>query len=458
LGFQSERKGLVTTAGTNHYPREFHLWDLPQKQIFGRLDDDYRRVLISSLVERLGIVTLSELLNVDPVTVREWTVDSSDQLAGQRSGYLRLDVLFRVAHIAGNGFSANEIEGHVTALKGYRRSLPAYDIRFPFVESSSMIRLLMHFIGDGSLYPTVGSTKPSAYTNKNAILRKGFISCLKEIFGDVSTCVRERTSDLDRAHVSVPKWISYVVAHFYPDALFGQLQARLPIAIFSLPRKLQTEAIRTLADDDGSVQELCIRFVSGSRTLLEDTRRLMLQIVQEDPELSRSEKDTLGNALSSVRQQRNWYRLDVGFRAFKWYRRTIGFSHPDKKRELDFRIRAAQRSRLLDTLTHDFLILSELLSGQRTAQDIAIANFIREEYVHAALRYHSARGRVVKCGKSLKRKKAAWRWALTDCGRKWVHTLSVANKRRSKDFMREALPHRDYMRYRWLKSVELTPE
>lgn len=164
------------------------------------------------------------------------------------------------------------------AIKGYGCSLPAYGTPLPIREGVFTIRLLMHFIGDGFIYPVVGSTKVSAYNNQNAHLRKQFISCLTAVFGDVSLCAREDLSSRTRARVWVPKWVAYALAHWYPDARFGQSRTRLPKIMFSLPRELRIEAVHTLADDDGCVQQLCIRFVSGSYSLLEDTRRLILQI------------------------------------------------------------------------------------------------------------------------------------------------------------------------------------
>jgi hypothetical protein len=240
--------------------------------------------------------------------------------------------------------------------------------------------------------------------------------------------------------------------------LFGQLRSKLPGIIFTLPRQLKVEAIRTLADDDGSVQELCIRFVSGSCALLEDTRRLILQLIQDDKELAGPQKETLEDSVSTIRRQRNWYRMDLGFRIFEWYQHTIGFSHPEKVRELDLRIKAANQTRHSDALTRDSLIFSDLMNGHRTAQEIAFAHYVREEYVHESLRYHAARGRVMKCGKSLRRKKAAAQWALTEGGMNWLHTLTMINSDRRKSFMREMLAGRDYTRYRFLKSVELMAE
>lgn len=404
------------------------------------------------MIERFGETTLAKLTHVHPRTLRQWATTDSDLSSKPRSGYIRLDVLFVLAKLlTDEGFSRQEIERHVVALKGYGSSLPAYGMRFPFVESPSMIRILMHFMGDGFIHPIVGVAKSSCYSNQNARLRDGFVSNLKEIFGDVSTCTKEKLSDRDRLHVSVPKWIAYLLAYFYPDARFGQLRSKLPNIIFSLPRELKVEAVRTLADDDGSVQELCIRFVSGSPALLEDTRRLILDLVRKDDTLSESEKAVLASSISLVRNQKNWYRLDLGFRGFEWYRRTISFSHPEKTRELEFRIKAAQRTKRLDALARDFLVFRELLSGQRTAQEIALGHLIREEYVHESLGYHSAQGRVLKCGKLLRRKKAAARWSLTEDGRKWLQILSLVNRNRTKDFLRKTLPERDYMRYRWLR-------
>jgi hypothetical protein len=155
--------------------------------------------------------------------------------------------------------------------------------------------------------------------------------------------------------------------------------------------------------------------------------------------------------VSPVRQQRNWYRLDLGFHAFGWCKQTIGFSHPEKARELEFRLKAAELTRHLDALARDFLIFSDLSNGPRTAQEIAFAHFIREEHIHESLSYHFAHGRVIKCGKSLRRKKAAAKCSLIRDGWNWAQTLSLANGDRRKDFMRKTLPERDYMRYRWLR-------
>lgn len=421
------------------------------------MDDDHERAIFSRLLQGVAALALPTPSHANPMATGGWFFENSNGVNEERAGYVRLDVLFGFCSFGPEGFSREEIEAHVVALKGHRSSKPTYDVRLPFAEGSSMIRLLTHFIGDGAAYPVVGSSKTSSYTNKNASLRQGFIACLTDVFGDVSRCVSEKTSDENRAHVKVPKWIPYMLAHFYPDAQFGQLKSRLPSVIFSLPRELQIEAVRTLADDDGSVQELCIRFVSGSRTLLKDARRLVLQLVKGDKELSEAQKDDLANSVSTVRQQRNWYRLDVGFPAFEWYHRTIGFSHPEKARELEFRIRAAERTKNLDALARDFLIFSALLNCQRTAQEIALTHLIREEYVHESLRYHLGLNRVSKVGKSFRRKKASAKWALTEEGRNWFQTLSLVNRDRRKDSMRKTLPERDCLRYRLLR-LGLSPD
>ncbi len=455
MDFEFDERQLQTSKSLNQRPREFHLGDLPQNQIFARLDFDYRRALIVPLIERFGVVRVSKWIDVHPKTLRGWAVEDAKRLGQPRTGYIRLDVLFRLGKMAKDEkFSPQKIEMHVVALKGYGCSLPAYGMCLPLLENAPIIHLLMHFMGDGSIYPIVGSTKVSAYSNQNAQLREGFIASLREVFGDVSSCIREDLSQRNRLHVRVPKWIPYILAHLYPDALFGQLQSKLPEIIFSLPRHLKIEAIRALADDDGSVQELCIRFVSGSSALLQDTRRLILQVIRDDSGLVGPEKEALENAVSTVKRQRNWYRLDLGFRMFRWYRDRINFSHPEKAQELEFRIKAAQRTKRLDALACDSLIFSELMNGQRTAQEIALAHYIREEYVHRSLRYHSTSGRVVKCGKSLRRKKAASQWTLTEDGRRWLQTLRLVNTDRRKHFMREVFAKGDYMRYRWLKPMD----
>lgn len=247
MSHESDGRHGDLTRVSYRSPRELHLWDLPRKRIFALLDTDYRRALVKPRVDRFGEAKLAKLIDVRPDTLRSWTVrDATEYSAKTRRRYIRLDALFRLGKISGcERFSRENIERHVIAIKGYGCSLPAYGTRFPIHEGPSLIRLLMHFIGDGFICPVVGSNKVSAYSNNSSQLRKQFITCLNALFGDISWCVREDLSSQTRPHVKVARWIALVLAHFYPDVQFGQLSSRLPQVLFSLPRELKTEAIRT---------------------------------------------------------------------------------------------------------------------------------------------------------------------------------------------------------------------
>lgn len=150
----------------DHTPREFHLWNLPPRHLFALLDSEYRKALLTSLLERFGETRLANLIRVSTLTLRSWAVAGTLDRLGTRGRYIRLDTLLELSKmIRDRGFSPQEMEKHVMGIKGYGCSLPAYGIRLPVREGPSMIRLLMHFMGDGSIYPLVGSTKPSAYNN-----------------------------------------------------------------------------------------------------------------------------------------------------------------------------------------------------------------------------------------------------------------------------------------------------
>ncbi len=236
MSHESDGRHGDLTRVSYRSPRELHLWDLPRKRIFALLDTDYRRALVKPRVDRFGEAKLAKLIDVRPDTLRSWTVrDATEYSAKTRRRYIRLDALFRLGKISGcERFSRENIERHVIAIKGYGCSLPAYGTRFPIHEGPSLIRLLMHFIGDGFICPVVGSNKVSAYSNNSSQLRKQFITCLNALFGDVSWCVREDLSSQTRPHVKVARWIALVLAHFYPDVQFGQLSSRLP-QVFVLP-------------------------------------------------------------------------------------------------------------------------------------------------------------------------------------------------------------------------------
>jgi hypothetical protein len=122
---------------------------------------------------------------------------------------------------------------------------------------------------------------------------------------------------------------------------------------------LRIEALRAFADDEGSVQETCIRFVSGSRRLLEDFRKLIIDLVKEDRALSLVEKNDLLHAISDVKGQERWFRLSLGVPFFKWFYENVGFTHPEKEKELEFEIRTRKERKKLSKAEKERLILSD---------------------------------------------------------------------------------------------------
>jgi hypothetical protein len=405
--------------------RVFHFWDLPVDLVRVLLEEGFHTRFFGVLVGRFGVGGVARLVGVSPFAVKDWilreVVDSGGVV---KFRFIPVSALIKFSGVLGSvEFGLEEVERHVIALKSFAGSGVVRNGHFPIMEDAAVIRVLVHMLGDGSIYPVVGASRASNYNNQCDVLRKQFISCLNRVFGEFSNCIRDDVSSLRRKNVEFPKWVGYVFAHLYPDARFGQMAARLPSAIFSLSRELQVEAVRTFADDDGSPQELCVRFVCGSKGLLEDFRKLILQLMEGDETLTLDEKRELVKAVTEVKQQKNWYRLSLAVPCFRWFYETIGFTHPDKQRELKFRIDAIKHSSQLDTLTHDILIFSELLNGPKTVTEVAMNKVIREDYVHAAFRFHRRFGRIAVAGRKLYRKKHASIWTITENGRQWFRDL-----------------------------------
>jgi hypothetical protein len=145
-----------------------------------------------------------------------------------------------------------------------------------------LVRLVVHLIGDGYVPKLQGAARTPAYTNGNEFLRAQFLELLGNVFGDVSECSRSYVdkSGNSRSYIAFSKWVGYVIRHWYPDAEFDELSGRLPEAFFGLPVASKAEVVRAFGDDDGHVGAHSIRFTSDGLTILEQVRRLIVQLME----------------------------------------------------------------------------------------------------------------------------------------------------------------------------------
>ncbi len=361
----------------------FSVDELPNSLVYVNISQEFSSHIFSRLLNSLSLDYISSYLNLWSGTVYEWVKYRGRY---ENPPFIRLDYLKRIFELLSKeckvAIALKDLQKNIIAIKGYGRGGILRDPKLPFRENKALIRLVVHLIGDGYLPKRVGSARTPSYTNGNEFLRKQFHKILGNVFGDISECSRsyEDKSGKSRSYIAFSKWIGYVIRHWYPDAEFDELSGRLPKAFFELPFALKAEVVRTFGDDDGHVGAHSIRFTSGGATILEQMRRLIVELMGST--VTSEECKVLLKSVGAVKPFRSWFILDVYRPLFLWYAKHIGFTHPERAERLEFQLACDEvwSERELDGFDLDFLTLVELREVGAVA-DVARQFLVREDFL-----------------------------------------------------------------------------
>ncbi len=359
-------------------PNKFHLSDLPHDLIYVRFNKEFWSFLRNKFRKHLSLLSISGL--VEHISLRKKNLFSDDVPFILLE---KLDYLLELLEKKGvTRIMASEMEKHIVGIKGYGASGILLNPNFPIIEDKNLVRLVVQLIGDGYLPELKGSTKVPSYSNSEAILRLQFLQCLKQVFGDISHCSRHYVGKTkkSRSYVAFSKFLGYIIRYWYPDAKFDHLNGSLPSLFFELPIELKAEMVRAFGDDDGHVGAHCIRFTSGGATILEQIRKLIVELMELT--LPFEECRSLEKSLGAVKPFRSWFILDVYRPLFSWYARHIGFTHPERAERLQFQLECDNvwEERKLDGFDLDFLVLVGLREVGSVA-DVARRFLLREDFV-----------------------------------------------------------------------------
>jgi hypothetical protein len=363
--------------------RTFSIDDLPDSLVYVNISTELTNRIFSNLLKQFSLEFISEHLDVWPGTVYGW---ASHRGRYENPPFIRLDFLKRLLDMLSKECDIrillSDIQRHVVAIKGYGRGGILQKPNLPFQEDKSLIRLILHLIGDGYLPKQVGSARTPSYTNGNKFLRNQFEQILSNVFGDVSECSRSYVdeSGKSRSYIAFAKWIGYVIRHWYPDAEFDELAGCLPSDFFQLSFDLKVEMVRTFGDDDGHVGAHGIRFTSGGATILEQIRGLIVELM-EATLLSEEFRDLL-RSVGAVKPFRSWFIFDVYRPVFGWYAKHVGFSHPERAERLAFQLECDRVwvARGLDGFDVDFLTLIALRE-RGSVGEVARRFMVREDFL-----------------------------------------------------------------------------
>ncbi|WP_421077329.1 DNA topoisomerase I [Methanothermococcus sp. Ax23] len=154
---------------------------------------------------------------------------------------------------------------------------------FPLGYSSSLIRIISHLVGDGSIYKK-GITKENVYDfryhNTDMDLITQFVDDVENVFG-IRLTVKKAKPKLvknktryckEKYYVQIPAVVGRVLAILFPEIV----NKNAP----KFPKEFYPEYIGALFDDEGCVVENeCKLFISNTNfDLLEDIKKMLLEL------------------------------------------------------------------------------------------------------------------------------------------------------------------------------------
>jgi len=184
-----------------------------------------------------------------------------------------------------------------------------------------------HLMGDGG-----HNNNQAYYTNTQEALIQKFLRLLQGVFGDVPIRVRkeERPPHKDYTRVFLGTTIIHIFRHLY-QVDFGTSTARVPKRLFDLPQEYTGAYLQAFGDDEGHINDSTIRLATTNRELMQGIYEL---IQVKFPELGKF------SAFMKTDRRANpkWadlYNIHIWGKAFASYQTHIGFTHPEKKQELE---------------------------------------------------------------------------------------------------------------------------
>lgn len=379
-------------------PREIHIWEFPQK-FYVQLESNIAKQLITQAAERMGgIIQLASILKVHVSTVYKYR-------AGKR--FIPLAFILKLCDFAGNEVTIEQMEPYIIGYKSRKNARPVRNPHLPIQETSALFALMGHLMGDG------GHSDMAYYHNTCVSLTDEFLNLLHEVFGEVPVQIavdkRPKKSIKAVFVVRFAMTIVRLLRHLYLTD-FRTFTGRVPYRLFDLPREFTAAYLRAYGDDEGSVHEDQLDLVSANEKLMQDIYAL---VQAKFPELA--EFVAFGERNREL--YANMYIIRFRTGAFAFYRKLIGFNHPEKKQELDRILTRRKRgwTHRRPGITRR-MILESLKSKPTTIKELANTLEVNVK----AIRYHfkvlAKLGAVIQTGKTGR----SMTFALTETGRKFL--------------------------------------
>ncbi len=317
---------------------EFHIWDFPGHEITVQLD----RKFLDAVRERIGqkftsIYRFGKEICIGYGVIHQ-ALDSNRiplYLLGEMKNSLE--------------YSGREVEKNIVAYRAYTGRKWIRKPKLPILECPELYELMGHIIGDGHI--SIEKERGSGYTNTSGQLIEHFKSLLGVVFGntDLTTSVDKR---FNASTILLPKPVSLFLALQHPkitDKNVPVMRRKRDIARF----------IRAFMDDESCVCTSEIKVSLKSRHALEQIRRLLMKLGFNQ------------SWLTDVKKRGNIYHLSIKGKGLVFFEGSIGFKHPDKKKQLIIEVRRKVTKRRKSSFDQTKSEITQLLDVPKPAKELS---------------------------------------------------------------------------------------
>jgi len=261
-------------------------------------------------------------IDKDRISIQKYHYARSWDHHKKHVSFMPLKILHKSLHFMDKKLKS-KIENNILELR-CRVGNPM-KLNLPIKESQELYRIVAHILGDGS----ATKRKVPYYSNTCKELREQFKEDLKNL-GDIRNYDRKLTVPI----VCFQKPLTDILSHVLSISFINK--ERVPRRIFEAQDEFKIAFLQALFDDEGTMSTnlvICMK----SKNILEEIKNLLLKLNIEAGKVSLKPKST--GSFGGIT-----YILSIKSKFIKKFKETINFSHPEKIRKLDIRLKIIERN------------------------------------------------------------------------------------------------------------------
>lgn len=328
--------------------RKFNLFNFPRDRVYVFLEETFRREFFNEAIKTTGSQSaLAKKLKVSDPMIKKWCTGKNKSQKRVCEQAIPLWAVIKIYNIINHKSSIEKIQNAVIKYRA-RGGSSVREPNLPLVEDKCLIRIFFHLAGDGFAGHFRGSQ--ANYFNKDKKVMKEFINDLS-VFGKPKLSFKE-----NGCRLGFPKVIGHILQHIY-QTNFKSREIRFPSDFIKMERNIILNGIKALMDDEGSVEfnRICISL--ENKSFLSDITKLL------------QTKTPLRDYIR-IKKSKGIPTLKITSGGMEWYKQHIGFTHSQKREDLDFYLKI-KRNRRRTIGSTKIKILQSLIEREKTTREIS---------------------------------------------------------------------------------------